>query len=49
MNRDELIGEILRVENALKKATSYKLRHDYGKYLKRLHKDLKYYNKHYGK
>lgn len=49
MDRDELIEEIMRVEEALKKTKSPKLRHDYGKYLKRLHRDLKYYNKNYGK
>ena len=37
--------EIDRVENALKKTASEKLRHDYGKYLKRLKRDLKYYDR----
>ena len=45
MDRDELVKEIERVENALRKTSSYKLRHDYGKYLKRLHKDLHYYDR----
>ena len=46
MNREELIAEINRVEQALQKTTSCKLKHDYGKYLKRLWRDLKYYDKH---
>lgn len=45
MNRDELLSEIQRVETALKKTASHKLRSDYGKYLKRLYRDLKYYDK----
>ena len=45
MNRDELLSEIQRVENALKKTASRKLRSDYGKYLKRLYKDLRYYDR----
>ena len=45
MNRDELLSEISRVETALKKTASRKLRSDYGKYLKRLYRDLKYYDK----
>ena len=49
MNREELIREIMRVEEALQKTTSHKLKHDYGKHLKRLYRDLSYYNKHYGK
>lgn len=49
MNREELIAEINRVETALQKTTSHKLRHDYGKHLKRLYRDLRYYDKHYGK
>ena len=49
MNRDQLIAEIRRVETALQKTTSDKLKHDYGKHLKRLYRDLKYYDKHYGK
>ena len=49
MNREELIAEINRVETALQKTTSRKLRHDYGKHLKRLYRDLRYYDKHYGK
>ena len=45
MNRDELLSEIQRVETALKKTASRKLRSDYGKYLKRLYKDLRYYDR----
>lgn len=45
MNREELAAEIRRVEAALKKTNSPNLRHDYGKYLKRLYRDLKYYDK----
>ncbi len=49
MNRTELIAEINRVETALQKTVSHKLKRDYGKHLKRLYKDLKYYDKNYGK
>ena len=49
MNREELMAEINRVEKALQKTTSHKLRHDYGKHLKRLYRDLRYYDKNYGK
>ena len=52
MDRDELVKEIERVENALRKTSSYKLRHDYGKYLKRLYRELRYYDRqryNYGK
>jgi hypothetical protein len=49
MNREELIDEIMRVEFALKDTKSRKLKHDYGKYLKRLYKDLRYYDRNYGK
>ena len=45
MNRTELIAEIKRVEQALNKTTSRKLKHDYGRYLKRLYQNLKYYDK----
>ena len=45
MNRDELINEIHRVETALHKTASHNLRSDYGKYLKRLYKDLRYYDR----
>lgn len=45
MNRTDLVNEISRVETALKKTTSRKLRSDYGKYLKRLYKDLRYYDR----
>lgn len=46
MSRKELITEIRRVEEALKNTTSDKLRRDYGKHLKRLYKDLHYYDRH---
>lgn len=49
MNRRELIAEINRVETALRKTASHKLKSDYGKYLKRLYRDLRYYDKNYGK
>ena len=45
MNRGELINEIQRIEAALRKTTSRKLKSDYGKYLKRLYRDLKYYDR----
>jgi len=45
MNRTDLVNEIQRVETALRKTTSRKLKSDYGKYLKRLYRDLKYYDK----
>ena len=46
MNRTELTNEIKRVEQALNKTTSRKLKHDYGRYLKRLYQNLNYYDKH---
>ena len=49
MNREELIAEINRVETALQKTNSRKLKHDYGKHLKRLYQNLRYYDKNYGK
>ena len=45
MNRSELIAEIRRVETALQNTNSGKLKHDYGKHLKRLYKDLHYYDR----
>ena len=45
MNRADIVNEISRVETALKKTASRKLRSDYGKYLKRLYKDLRYYDR----
>ena len=45
MNRDEIIAEIRRVEDALKRTASWKLKRDYGKYLKRLYRDLRYYDR----
>lgn len=49
MNRTELVAEINRIETALLKTASHKLKSDYGKYLKRLYRDLRYYDKNYGK
>ena len=45
MNRDELIKEIMRVEAAIDKTDSRYLKRDYGKYLKKLYRDLTYYNR----
>ena len=45
MNRSELLNEIRRVETALQNTNSRKLRHDYSKYLKKLYKDLHYYDR----
>jgi hypothetical protein len=45
MNKEELIKEIMRVKEALAKTNSPYLKRDYGKYLKRLYRDLKYYDK----
>ena len=45
MNRDELLAEINRVKSALEKTVSKKLKHDYGKYLKKLQNELRYYDK----
>ena len=45
MNRSELLNEIRRVKTALYNTNSRKLKHDYGKYLKKLHKDLHYYDR----
>lgn len=47
MNKQELLSEIRRVEVALQNTTSRKLKHDYGRYLKRLYQNLKYYDKHH--
>lgn len=44
MNRDELVAEINRIKSALEKTVSKKLKHDYGRYLKRLQNQLKYYD-----
>lgn len=44
MNRDQLLTEINRVEQALRKTASKKLQRDYGKHLKRLYKELRYYD-----
>lgn len=45
MNRTELLTEIRRVEEALQKTTSRKIKHDYGRYLKRLYSNLRYYDR----
>lgn len=45
MNREHIVNEIKRVEAILNKPISQKLRHDYGKHLKRLYRDLRYYDK----
>lgn len=45
MNREQILAEIERVEAVLSKPISRKLRHDYGKHLKRLYRDLRYYDK----
>lgn len=49
MNRDEFLTEIRRVEEALQKTTSRKTKHDYGRYLKRLYSNLRYYDRSMGK
>lgn len=46
MDREEILAEIKRVEAALAKTTSRKLKHDYGKHLKRLRQNIKYYDMH---
>lgn len=43
-NREETIEEIERVEAALAKTDSWKLRKDYGKHLKRLYNELRYFD-----
>lgn len=45
MNREELQAEIKRVYIAIRKTDSPKLRHDYGKYLRRLNRELNYYDR----
>lgn len=45
MNRGEIIKEIERVEAAIYKTQSYKLRNDYGKYLRRLKRELRNYDR----
>lgn len=44
-DRYDIVCEIGRVEMALQDTKSEKLRHDYGKYLKRLYRDLRYYDR----
>lgn len=45
MSREQILQEIKRVEAVLNKPISQKLRHDYGKHLKRLYRDLRYYDR----
>lgn len=45
MNRAQLKAEINRVETALQNTTSKKLQRDYGKHLKRLRSQLRYYDR----
>ena len=45
MNRQELVKEIERVEEALNKTDSRKLRNDYTKYLRKLRKELSFYDR----
>lgn len=44
MDRAQLVFEIKRVEGALNKTQSRHLRIDYTKYLRRLRKELSYYD-----
>lgn len=44
-DRYNLVCEIGRVEMALQDTDSWKLKHDYGKYLKKLYRELRYYDK----
>lgn len=41
MNRQEIIAEIKRTKAAIAKSSSYYLKTDYGKHLKKLYKQLK--------
>lgn len=45
MNREELDAEILRVRNALKKTRSDKLSRDYSKYLRKLLREARDYDR----
>lgn len=45
MTRQELVKEIDRVETALNKTTSNKLRNGYTKYLRKLRRELNYYDR----
>ena len=45
MNREDLKKEIIRVEEALRKTTSRHLRKDYSKYLRKLRKELNFYDR----
>lgn len=44
-NREELIKEIERVEEALNKTDSRKLRNDYTKHLRKLRRELDFYDR----
>ena len=48
-NRNEPVAEIERVKAALSKTDSRKLKHDYGKHLKRLTKELLHYDREYNR
>ena len=45
MKRAEMVNEINRVKDALSNTTSRKLKHDYGRYLKRLQRELQHYDR----
>ena len=45
VSREELINEIQRVETAFNKSKSRKLRTDYTKYLRKLRRELNYYDR----
>lgn len=45
VNREEMVKEIDRVETALNKTESWKLRNDYTKYLRKLRRELAYYDR----
>ena len=45
MHREDMIREIERVEEALNKTKSPKLRNDYTKYLRKLRRELGYYDR----
>lgn len=45
MTREELVNEIQRVEVAINKTNSRKLRTDYTKYLRKMRRELNYYDR----
>ena len=45
MDREELVKEIERVEQALSKTNSRKLRNDYTKYLRKMRRELDFYDR----